>query len=346
LTETPEFAAASTSFDVLGDLLSRVRLGGAIFLRGEYTQPWAYESPPPEHLAMLLGPRAERLVLMHLVAEGSCWIRVSSGSELLVNAGEVIVLPYGEQHIMGSAADVSPVPIGSLMTPPPWNRMPVLRHGGGGGGTSVVCGYLHSSDPMFDPVVRALPPLFSVQPPTGPTSTWMAASIQYALDATREPQTPAPGATLRLLELLFQEVLRIYMANGAAELRGWLAALHDPIVGPALQKLHAAPNHKWTTDELAEQVFCSRSSLNDRFSRLLGRPPMSYLSDWRLRLASNLLRETSASVAAVALQVGYESEEAFNRAFKRLYGKPPAQWRQAAFQPTPDPFFVAEDAGT
>jgi AraC-like DNA-binding protein len=341
LTETPEPAITSAPADVLRDVLSKVRLLGAIFLRAEYTTPWAYESPPQEALAMLLGPRSERLVLFHLVAEGRCWIRVSSGAELEARAGEMIVLPYGEQHVMGSSLDVPPVPISEILAMPPWETMPVIRHGGGGTSAQVVCGYLHCSDPIFDPVLGALPPLFSVRPPSGPAATWMAASIQYALDATKDSPQRAPDVALRLPELLFQEVLRLYVESGPPKLGGWLAALHDPIVGPALAELHRDPSHKWTADELAERVFCSRSTLNDRFGRLMGRPPITYLSEWRLQVASNLLRETSLAVAAVAFQVGYESEEAFNRAFKRAHGKPPAQWRQTASLSSPDPLFAS-----
>jgi AraC-like DNA-binding protein len=193
----------------------------------------------------------------------------------------------------------------------------------------VVCGYLYCDAPIFEPVVNALPPVFTVRPPRGPAADWVNASIQYALDASGPP-SPNASLALRLPELLFLEVLRLYVQTGPPQLGGWLAALHDPIVGPALRDLHREPSRGWTLDELARRSACSRSTLTERFSRLVGRAPMQYLAEWRLRLAADLLQETTLGVSAVAYRVGYESEAAFNRAFKRAIGKPPAQWRADA----------------
>jgi AraC-like DNA-binding protein len=330
LTDPPDLTRTAAPLDLLANVLSRVRLAGAIFLRAEYSAPWAYESPTSQDLAGLLAPWARRLVLFHLVAEGRCWIRVAGGDQLEAEAGAVIVIPYGDQHVMGSASSVPPIAIASLLEPPPWATFPVIRYGGGGDPTKVVCGYLACDDPIFDPVVRALPRVFSVQPPSGPAATWMAASIQYALDASEGNASQSSAGILRLPELLFQEVLRLYVESAPPRLRGWLAALNDPIVGRALVELHADPARKWTADELAEHAACSRSTLNERFTRLLGRPPITYLGEWRVNLASNLLRDTPLAVGEVAYRVGYDSEEAFSRAFRRAMGKPPAQWRQDA----------------
>jgi AraC-like DNA-binding protein len=297
-------------------------------LRAEYTAPWAYESPPSADLTAILRPQAQQLILFHIIEEGECWIRLSSGEQLRASPGEVIILPYGHQHVMGSAESVDPIAIASLLPAPPWKEFPVIRYGGGGTRTNVVCGYLHCDDPLFTPIIGALPPLFSVRPPAGPAAAWITASIQYALDASREHPLPPSSLAVRLPELLFNEVLRQYVESGSPLGAGWLAALRDPIVGPALAALHAAPAHKWTVEELAQRVICSRSTLNERFVRVLGYAPMRYLSDWRFQIARSLLRDTTLSVASVAYQIGYESEEAFNRAFKRAMGKPPAQWRQ------------------
>ena len=197
LTDPPELARPAAPLDLLADVLSKIRLAGAIFLRAEYTAPWAYASPESGDLIGLLAPQARRLVLFHLVAEGRCWIRVSGGAPMVAAAGEVIVIPYGDQHVMASASHVAPVPIASLLTPPPWATFPVIRYGGGGEQTKVVCGYLHCDDPIFDPVVRALPRVFSVRPPAGPAATWMAASVQYALDASEGRAPRSAGAAVR-----------------------------------------------------------------------------------------------------------------------------------------------------
>jgi AraC-like DNA-binding protein len=326
LNDRPAQEERAAPLDVLSEVLSRVHLAGAIFLRAEYTAPWACQSPTASELQRLLRSRAKRLVLFHVIAEGSCWIRLSSGEYLEANAGDVLVLPYADQHAMGVAEHVPAVPMASLLPAPPWDEVPVIRQGGGGGRTNVICGYLHCDSPLFEPVVNALPPVFSVTPPDGPAADWITASAKYALETSAISPTNA-GVALRLPELLFREVLRLYVQNGSPHLHGWLAALDDPIIGRALIELHREPARPWTLDELAERAACSRSTLNQRFSRLVGRAPMQYLAEWRLQIAAQLLQETTLGVAAVAYRVGYESEAAFNRAFKRAIGKPPAQWR-------------------
>ena len=332
LTDSPDFVRIATPLDLVQDVLAKIRLTDALFLRAEFTAPWAHESPAPDDLAQFLRERGQRLVVFHIISEGSAWVRLSSGEELTAGAGEVVVLPYAQRHIMGSARDARPVAVTSLLPPVPWEPASQIRYGGGGARTSIVCGYLTCGDPMFEPVVNALPPVFAVKPPAGPVATWVSASIQYALNALNASTSRhAPsGQALRLSELVFTEALRLY-AEREPDLRaGWLAALRDPVVGPALQLLHAELTRKWTVEELARCVATSRSSLNERFVRLLGRAPMQYLGEWRLQVAADLLRATSLSAAMVACRVGYESEEAFNRAFKRALGSPPAQWRQRA----------------
>ena len=309
----------------MNDVLSRIRLAGAIFLRAEYTAPWACESPSAAELSGLLRSQAKRLVLFHIIAEGSCWVRLSSGECVEASQGDVLVLPYADRHAMGVAEHVPPVPISSLLPAPPWDELPVIRHGGGGGRTSVVCGYLQCDAPIFEPVVNALPPVFTVTPPSGPAADWVTAPAS----STRSTRPAESSLALRLPELLFLEVLRLYVQSGPPRAVGWLAALHDPIAGQALTELHSDPSRSWTLDELARRSACSRSTLIERFGRLVGRAPMQYLADWRLQLAAELLKETTLGVSAVAYRVGYESDAAFNRAFKRAMGKPPAQWRTA-----------------
>jgi AraC-like DNA-binding protein len=338
LTEPPDVSrdagGRATPQDLVAETLATIRLSGAIFLRAEYSAPWAYESPAADELRAILRIRSRRIILFHIISEGQCWVHLPTGERLLASAGEVVILPYGHQHIMSSASaahalPTRPIAIAEILPPQPWEEFPAIHYGGKGERTSVVCGYLHCDDPIFDPLIGALPPLFSVRPPDGPAAGWVAASIQYALDASRHGHLRSTGSSIRLPELLLSEVLRLYAENAARLQTGWLAALHDPIVGPALLELHADPRHKWTVEELARRVASSRSTLNERFGELLGRPPMQYLSEWRLQLAAGLLRTTSDSVAMVAYRVGYESEAAFNRAFKRAMGSPPAQWRHA-----------------
>jgi AraC-like DNA-binding protein len=237
-------------------------------------------------------------------------------------------MPYGDDYSMGGQEPADRVPILTLVSPPPWEQVPVLSHGAGGQRTDVVCGYLHSEDPLFDPALRALPPAFVVRLPDGPASQWVDMSIRYALAKTTA-SLPAEPFSTRLPELVLIEVLRIHLASAPATDRGWIAALHDPVLAPALARLHAAPERKWTVTALASSVAVSRSVLDQRFRSVLGRPPIRYLSEWRMHLADDLLASTDAGIASIAGRVGYDSEEAFSRAFKRSRGTSPGAWRHA-----------------
>lgn len=322
MSSTPDRPA-----DPLGlrDALERLRLDGAIFLRAEYTDAWAYASPSASDLIELLQPGAERLVLFHIVARGGCWVQVADGERQWADEGDVIVLPYANQHRMGGRSPATVVPLASLLEAPPWDRLPVIRLGEGGPQTDIVCGYLHSGDPLFDPALQALPRVFVVKS-SDITSQWVRASIEYALEHG-DTASGSPAAT-RLPELLLTEILEQYLASAPAAKHGWLAALGDPILAPALSLLHHHPERKWTVGDLADEVAVSRSVLDDRFRTVLGISPMRYLSQWRLRQAQDLLAHTNMTIGAVASRVGYESQEAFSRAFKRTYGIAPNAWRR------------------
>jgi AraC-like DNA-binding protein len=311
-----------------GAALHRLRLDGAIFFRAEFTDSWAYESPTADQLAQILRPGAQRLIIFHIVAAGGCWVRRADDERLWADEGDVIVLPYGEQHSMGGTGSAPETPILTLLDPPPWQVLPVLRHGDGGHRTDIVCGYLHSVHPLFNPALRALPPVFVVRPPQGPAARWIRSSIEYALAASSPSPDLDPDGT-RLPELVLTEVLRQYLSTAAAVDSGWLAALGDPVLAPALARLHARPEQRWTVEQLATSVAVSRSLLDERFRQVLGRSPIRYLTDWRMHLAEELLLTTSQPVGTVARRVGYDSEEAFSRAFKRLHTLPPATWRRA-----------------
>jgi AraC-like DNA-binding protein len=315
--------------DPVDSTLGQLRLDGALFFRGELSDPFEFESSPLT-LADALVPGADRLTLFHIVASGSCWIAVDDGVRYWAEAGDVIVMPYADHYVMGGAGTAERVSILALLDPLPWSTMPLLRHGGGGRRTEVVCGYLHSLDPLFDPAMRALPPVFVVHLTDGPAARWVRASIDYALADAAVPTnlSPSPLAT-RLPELLLSEVLRTHLATAPAIDHGWIAALHDPLLGPALAALHADPAAPWTVAGLAAAVGASRSSVDDRFRQVLGQSPIRYLTAWRMHLATDLLATTELSVFTIARRVGYDAEEAFSRAFKRERGVSPSHWRAA-----------------
>jgi AraC-like DNA-binding protein len=334
-TEAPDREAMTapdgpgTVSDALATALNGLRLEGAIFLRAEYRERWAYESMSGPATAAMLRPGTDRVILFHVVAAGRCWVAVDGGEKHWAGSGDVIVLPYGDQHRMGGVDEAEAVPIMSILRPPPWTALPVIRHGVDGRQTDVVCGYLHSQDPLFDPRLRVFPPLFVVHPPPGPAADWVRANIAYALQQTVPSPTGSAVLPTRLPELLLIEVLRLHLASAPAVDHGWVAALRDPVLAPALALLHQSPERKWTVPELARRCAVSRSLLDARFRQALGRSPIRYLTEWRMHIARDLLATTNLGVYAVARRVGYDAEEAFSRAFKRAYGTSPSVWRAA-----------------
>ena len=309
----------------LTDALERLRLEGAIFLRAEYTERWALGDQGGPLFAAMMHPGAQRLILFHVVASGRCFVSCADGERYWANAGEVIVLPYGDVFLMGGVEPVEPVSIMSVVPPPPWTEMPIVRYGEGGPRTDVVCGCLYSEDLLFDPALKAFPPVFVVRPTAGPARAWFDASVAYALEASSGQGRGLPST--KLPELLIIEVLRLHLANAPAADRGWFAALRDPVLGPAMKAIHTAPERKWTVADLATEAAASRSLLDGRFREVLGLSPIRYVKEWRMRIAQDLLATTDVTVASVARRVGYDSEEAFSRAFKRAYGRSPSLWR-------------------
>jgi AraC-like DNA-binding protein len=313
---------------VLSDAFGQLQLKGAIFLTGFYSESWAYESTPVEDLAKFLIPDVDQVILFHVIAEGRCWVQVDGGERHWADAGDVVVLPYGDLHRMGGTSDTAAlVPASTLVPTPPWDRMPVIRHGTGGERTQVLCGYLTSDDALFDPQMRALPPVLVVSP-TGAAREWVRASIDYAMHQTTLVGKDRFEVPAHIPQLLLIEVLKLHLASAPATETGFVTALRDPVVGPAMALIHERPQHKWTVADLAASVSVSVSLLDERFRELLGRPPIRYLTGWRMHVAQDLLTSTDLGVGSIARRVGYESEEAFSRAFKRAHGESPSIWRR------------------
>jgi AraC-like DNA-binding protein len=323
MTDTP-----NPTSTVLSDVLGRVRLSSAVFLKGEFTAPWSFQSADAAMLAQVVAPGAKRIVLMHMALEGSFHIALETGENALVAAGEAVVLPYCDVHTMGSPTLADPVSIIQLLPMPPWQEYPVVCSiDGGGVRTRAMCGYLHCDDMLFDPLLRALPRLVHVKAAATPAAQWREASLRYALEAGARPG--ASELSTRIPELVLIECLEQYAATLSIDRGGWLAALRDPMIGRGLALMHAQPTDDWTVERLAQQLGVSRSVLADRFTASVGQPPMKYLAQWRLQLAADLVRSTELGIAEIAGRVGYESEAAFSRAFKRQFGASPAVWRGA-----------------
>lgn len=309
---------------LLADVLSRIRLAGAIFMRGEYSEPWAFETPPSPQLVAMLAKGSERLIPFHVVRLGRAWVD-GDGLHRELQLGDLAILPHAQQHWLGggSVPDRA-VPIGALLPPQPWTSMPVVRLDGGGERTEIVCGYFRCDEPLFNSVLRHLPPVFVVRP-EGPVAEFFTATMNYVMSEPPGTEREAP-LTARLPELLLAEALRLFSQSSAQD-NGWLAATLDPVIGRALALLHADPARDWTVDDLAREAGTSRSVLADRFNRLLEQSPMQYLTEWRMQIAADLLRSGGLKIADIAERVGYGSDAAFSRAFHRQVGVWPADFR-------------------
>jgi AraC-like DNA-binding protein len=338
MLETPrgQTSSSASGAEVLADVLGRIHLASAVFLRGEFSEPWAFASTDAATLCQIVQPGARRLVLFHVAVEGVFCIKLDSGEQATARPGDAVVLPYCDRHSMGYPHDVPPVPIASLLPTPPWREMPVVRHGGGGPRTRIMCGYLHCDDLLFNPVLRALPRLIHVRASSGQAAQWREASLRYVVEQAGRPGSRGETLLARLPELVLVDCLRQYVEGLPEQQAGWLGALKDPMLGRAIMLLHAQPATAWTVDRLARSVAVSRSVLAARFVQVLGVSPMRYLTQWRLQLAANLLRDQpQLGMAAIAERAGYEAEAAFSRAFKRHLGVSPAAWRKGVTSVTP-----------
>jgi len=308
--------------DPLSDLLRVVRLDGAHFYAVEAVDPWSVDAAAARELSPRVLPAAEHLISYHILTEGRCYAGVRGEEPVEMIAGDVLVFPHGDAHVMSSARGL---PGANVHTA---GRYPeTVRLGDGSPPSTVfVCGFLGCDRRPFNPLLAALPRLLHVR---GMSGAWVGG---FSRQLTEESRLGRPGSDTvltRLAELMFIEVLRRYLEELPPEQTGWLAGLRDAVVGRALALLHARPGHPWTLDQLAREAASSRTNVAKRFTDLVGQPPMQYLTQWRMQVAANLLTQTGTKVAAIGAEVGYDSEAAFSRAFKKATGLAPGAWRDA-----------------
>ncbi|MGH7278237.1 MAG: AraC family transcriptional regulator [Candidatus Rokuibacteriota bacterium] len=319
--------------DVLSDVLRTVRLTGALFFLVEASSPWVIEMPDGATLAPAALPGAQDVISYHVVTNGAGWGGLLHGAPVALEAGDVLVFPHGDPYVMSIARGARGGPdlteTLSFVREMAAGRLPFTISEGGGGPErlELVCGFLGCDARPFNPLLATLPSVLHVPRAFGPGGDPLSQLIAFTVAESRERRAGGECVRLRLSELMFVEVVRRHLAMLPAEQTGWLAGLRDPLVGRALTLLHERPAEPWTLEELARDAGLSRSTLADRFTRFVGHPPMQYLTGWRMQLAARMLADGAAKVSAVALEVGYESEAAFSRAFKRLAGVPPATWR-------------------
>jgi len=315
--------------DVLSEVLRAVRLSGAVYFDFDLSAPWVLEAPPSRDIAAKVMPGAQRVIEYHLIARGHCWGHAVGQEPIPLREGDLIVFPQGDAHVLSSAPGMRAEPDMSAFartsTPLPY----AYELGGGGAERArVVCAFMGCDERPYNPLLIALPPMIHLSA-AGPheSSGWLGTLLDIAANESGCGRAGGENVLSRLSELMFVEAIRRYLETLPPDQKGWLAGLRDPLVGQALAALHAEAREPWTVERLARVVGVSRSVLAERFTEMVGQPPMQYLALWRMQLASRLLVE-GGQVVAVAEAVGYESEAAFSRAFKKLVGQSPATWRK------------------
>jgi AraC-like DNA-binding protein len=312
--------------DVLSEVLGTVRLQGALFFNAEFSAPWCIDSSGSAGLAPYLPPGSGHLILFHFLTEGRAYAEID-GEQVELSAGDIVILPHGDAHLIGNGWPRTPVDSFSTFRKHLADGLRLVRYGGGGETTRFVCGYMACDPRLSEVFLAGLPRLVRVQVASQPSGEWIRNSIRFSVGTMEGSDAGSSLVVARLSEVLFVETLRGYINSLPVDQKGWLAGARDASVGKALAFLHKEPAHPWTVPHLAHRVGLSRTRLAERFRHFLGTSPMAYLTDWRLKLGAERLQTSGDSVAQVAEAVGYNSEAAFNRAFKRAFGAPPAKFR-------------------
>jgi len=313
--------------DALFDMLRAMRLSGGVFLDAEFTAPWCVAAKVgPEDCAPFI-PVPSNIIAYHYVSEGRLLLQVEGEPPIPVESGEIVVLPRNDAHLLGSALNVRPVSADHLIQPAVDGGLARIVYGGGGACTRIVCGFLGGNTPN-DPLIGILPSMLKIDVAGGASGEWIESTFRFAAKQFAAGKAQSPAVLAKLGEVLFIEAVRHYLASLPPDQSDWIAGLRDPIVGRALALLYAQQDRRWTANELARAAGLSRSAFAERFTDVMGEPPMRYLAKWRLQRAAQDLAGTHEPVARIALACGYDSEAAFNRAFKRAFGLPPATWRK------------------
>ena len=315
--------------DALSDVLRVIRLSGGVFLEAQFSAPWCINGriSADDCKAFQVAPR--HVIASHFVASGQMRLQVGDGDAIDVRAGELVLLPHNDAHVFGSELGVSAVSAREVMRPATDGEFARIEYGGVGDTTQVLCGFL-GTDVSFGPLLSSLPSVLKLDVRSTPLGSWIESSFRFAVSQIAAGRVGSATVIAKLSELLFVEAVSHYIAGLPEDRHGWLAGLRDPHIGRALTLLHANPAKSWSAEGLATDVGMSRSGFAERFTTLVGLPPMQYLSDWRMHLAARQLRESRDNIAKVGFSVGYESEAAFSKAFKRQFGTSPAAWRRGS----------------
>jgi AraC-like DNA-binding protein len=322
--------------DVLSDVLAAVRLTGAIYFDIDAGSPFVGESPGTERIAAAVMPGAEHVIAFHAILSGSCWAALSDDSvpAVRLEAGDIVMFPGGSPNVLCSSPGGHGEPDMAMYYRPVDHNLPFAYIKGGDGEDRVhfICGFLGCDVRPFNPLLGSLPPIL-VARKVDDGRGWVTDLFRLAFSEGGRARPGGETVLAKLSELMFVEVLRRHIEDLPVESRGWLSGLRDTHVGNALRLIHSRPVEDWTIDRLARQVGLSRSAFADRFTHYVEISPMQYVARWRLQLAGRLLERHEVSIAQAAAEVGYESQAAFNRAFKKFVGVPPGTWRRSRHAP-------------
>jgi len=314
--------------DALSEILRVCRLRGAAVLNADLGAPWRIAVGPTPTLLRSFLPDAESPAIFHLVLSGECALQLPGGEPLALRTGDAVLLVHGTVHRLLADSDAQEVTLTSLVKSPIAGELIPIRHGGSGLRTRVVTCLAAMEKPLCDPILEALPHLVKANLRGSAAARIIEDAMGFSLSESEAPRAGGLATLAKLSELLFIEIVRRHVEATPANATGWVAGLNDRYVGRALALMHGKPGEDWTVEKLARQVGLSRSALAERFVQLLGEPPISYLSRWRLRLAAHKLASTRRTVESIATDAGYESSSAFAHAFKTTFGKPPSIWRK------------------
>jgi AraC-like DNA-binding protein len=315
--------------DVLSEVLKVVKMDTAFFYNAEFSAPWSFRSPDSCKLAPYINQPDGHVIVYHLLIEGKAIVHVGN-HRVELGEGDIVIFPHGDPHVLESGPAPFTVNGEDELQRIFSNGLTLSKIGGGGVVSRFVCGYMVCEPRLSQIFLSGLPPVFKVNIREDEAGQWLENSIRYSIAYASLTGAGSEAVLAKLCETLFVETLRRYVLQAPADQAGWLAGARDPEVGKVLALMHSRPADPWTIATLAHEVGVSRSVLAERFRQYLGEPPVSYLTRWRLQLGAQMLNSTSYSVAQIASEVGYESEQAFNRAFKRHFGSPPARFRNEA----------------
>ncbi len=318
--------------DALSEILATMKLQGALFFRGNFSAPRYVSSPESRIMAKALAPTATHLVIYHLLTEGAARLRLSDGTDVHLAAGDIVVMPHGHAHEMMCRDGNCRTEDAGVVEKIRQRDLTPLQVNGGGEPAHFICGYMACDSLANKTILQGLPKVFTVNIRSDQSGKWLESAIQHLLSEADSGSPGSQALLAKLSEALFVDTLRRHMVSLQQDAVGLLAGARDPLVGRSLAILHARVRDQWTISTLAQEVGASRSALADRFSRFLGMPPLSYLTRWRMQLAARALSSSSKPTASIATDVGYESEAAFSRAFKREYSIPPARYRRESRQ--------------